>query len=59
LPHRIVFTVPNNIPLATLNENDFTELEQWYNIDDRENKTAYGFTLDSKELEEYMITVAY
>jgi len=59
LPHRIVFTVPNNIPLGTLNESDFTELEQWYNIDDRENKTAYGFTLDAKELEEYMITVAY
>jgi len=59
LPHRIVFTVPNNIPLGTLNENDFNELEQWYNIDDRENKTAYGFTLDSKVLEEYMIVVGY
>lgn len=59
LPHRIVFTVPNNIPLGTLNENDFDELEQWYNIDDRENKTAYGFTEDAKVLEEYMITVAY
>lgn len=59
LPHRIVFTVPNNIPLATLNENDFTELEQWYNQDERKNKTAYGFTLDAKELEEYMIVVAY
>jgi hypothetical protein len=59
LPHRIVFTVPNNIPLGTLNENDFTELEQWYNVDERQNKTAYGFTLDAKELEEYMIVVAY
>lgn len=59
LPHRIVFTVPNNIPLGTLNENDFNELEQWYNIDDRENKTAYGFTLDSKLLEEYMMVVGY
>jgi len=59
LPHRIVFTVPENIPLGTLNENDFNELEQWYNQDERQNKTAYGFTLDSKELEEYMIVVAY
>jgi hypothetical protein len=59
LPHRIVFTVPNNIPLGTLNENDFTELEQWYNQDERQNKTAFGFTLDSKELEEYMIVVGY
>ena len=59
LPHRIVFTVPYNTPLGTLNENDFTELEQWYNRDDRVNKTAYGFTLDSKVLEEYMIVVGY
>lgn len=59
LPHRIVFTVPNNIPLGTLNESDLTELEQWFNRDERKNKTAFGFTLDSKLLEEYMITVAY
>ena len=59
LPHRIVFTVPGNIPIATLNEDDFDELEQWYNIDERQNKTAFGFTEDSKLLEEYMATVAY
>jgi len=59
LPHRIVFTVPNNIPLGTLNENDFDEIEQWYNQDERQNKSAYGFTEDSKVLEEYMITVGY
>jgi len=59
LPHRIVFTVPNNIPLATLNQDDLTELDQWYNKDEQLNKTAFGFTLDAKLLEEYMIVVAY
>lgn len=59
LPHRIVFTVPANIPIGTLSADDFDELEQWYDRDNRQNKMAYGFTLDSKVLEEYMITVAY
>lgn len=59
LPHRIVFTDRFNIPIGTLNENDFSELSQWYNEDERKNKTAYGFTEDAKVLEEYMITVAY
>lgn len=59
LPHRIVFTVPENQPIGTLNQEDFERLEQWYNIDERKNKTAFGFTEDSKVLEEYMMTVAY
>lgn len=59
LPHRIAFTVPGNIPIGTLNEDDFDELEQWYNIDERKNKTAYGFTEDAKLLEEYMMVVGY
>lgn len=59
IPNRIVLTVPANIPVATLNENDFTELEMWYDQDNRQNKLAYGFSLDSKVLEEYMIVVGY
>lgn len=59
LPHRIVLTDKMNIPIGTLSESDFEELEQWYNIDERQNKTAYGFTEDAKLIEEYMITVAY
>jgi len=59
LPHRIVYTVPENIPLGTLNEADFDEIEQWYERKERKNYTAFGFTLDSKLLEEYMMAVAY
>lgn len=59
LPNRIVLTTPENMPIATLNESDFDELEIWYDRDARENKMAYGLSLDAKVLEEYMIVVAY
>lgn len=58
-PNRVVLTVPANIPVGTLNESDFDELDIWYDKDERENKMAYGFSLDSKVLEEYMIVTAY
>jgi hypothetical protein len=58
-PNRIVFTIPENIPIATLNESDFDELEIWYEKKERENNIAYGFSLDSKLLEEYMMVVGY
>lgn len=59
LPNRALLTVPANIPLATLNENDFTQLESWYNQDNRVNKMAFGFTLDTQILEGYMAVTAY
>lgn len=59
LPNRIILTVPANIPVGTLNEDDMGNLEIWYDRDNRQNKMAYGFDLDAKVLEEYMIVVAY
>ena len=59
LPNRILFTVPANIPVGTLNDGDFTELESWYERKERKNYTAYGFTLDAKFLEGYMAVTAY
>jgi len=59
LPERAVLTVSDNIPVGTLNDGDFTQLEAWYNRDERKNKIAYGMTIDAKVLEDYMITVAY
>lgn len=59
LPNRVVLTVPENTPIGTLNENDFDNIEAWYNKDERKNKMAYGFTIDAKVLEGYMIVVAY
>lgn len=59
LPNRAVLTVPANIPIATLNEADMSEMDFWYDKDTRLNKLAYGFTLDAKVLEGYMIVAAY
>lgn len=59
LPNRVMLTVPANIPIGTLNENDMTTLESWYERKERQMYTAYGFTLDAKLLENYMAVVAY
>jgi len=59
LPNRAVLTVPENIAIATLNQSDLTALESWYERKERENNVAYGFNLDAKVLEEYMIVAAY
>lgn len=59
LPERAILTVPDNIPIGTLNDGDFTELEAWYDRDERKNKIAYGMTIDAKYLEGYMIVAAY
>jgi len=59
LPDRAVLTVKNNFALGTLNDGDFSELEAWYNRDERKNKLAYGMTIDAKLLEEYLVSVAY
>lgn len=59
LPHRVIFTIPANIPVATLNEDDMTTLESWYNQDERANKVAYGFSIDAKVIDEKLIEVAF
>lgn len=59
LPNRCVLTTPDNIKIGTINENDFTSIESWYNRDERKYKMSYGLGLDAKLIEEYMISVAY
>lgn len=59
LPSRIVFTTPSNIPLGTLDQNEFKELAVWYDKTDRKVYTENIFSLDAKVLEEYLISVAY
>ena len=58
-PSRAILTVPTNIPIATLNENDMAELESFWYQKDRVNITSYGYTLDAKVLEPKMIEVAF
>lgn len=58
-PHRAVLTTPNNIPIATLNEDDLQNLESFYFQKDKTNIVDYGYYLDAKFLESYMASVAY
>lgn len=59
LPNRVLLTIPANVPIGTLNENAFTDLEAWYERKDRTFYMGYGFSLDAKVLEEYMAVAAY
>lgn len=59
LPNRIVFSTPDNLPVGTLDEKEFKELAVWYDKTDRKVYTENIFSLDSKVLEGYLISVAY
>ena len=59
LPNRVILTTPENIPVGTLNQSDFTDLEIWYEKATRTNNIGYGFSIDTKLLEEYMIVVGF
>jgi len=59
LPYRIFFAAPANIPVATLAEEDFGEIESWYDRGDKTNHTRFGFTLDAKLVDNSLAVVAY
>lgn len=59
LPHRVVFTIKENLAVGTGNGEDFETLESWYNQDERVNKLAFGFTLDAKVLDDSILVAAY
>lgn len=59
LPNRAVLTVKENIPLGTLNKDDFDNIELFYDQVSRQNYMGYGFTLDAKVIEEDFIVVGY
>jgi hypothetical protein len=59
LPNRAVLTVPANIPIGTLNESDWDAEDPFYEKKERQLYMPYGYTLDSKVLEPYMMVAAY
>lgn len=59
LPHRIVFTTPENIPVATLSESDLSTLDSFYDQYRKSNIVDVAFSLDAKFLESYMAVAAY
>jgi hypothetical protein len=59
LPLRAILTIPGNIPIGTLNDGDFDYVETNYDWKERQTYLAYGFTIDAKVIEDYLIVTAY
>ena len=59
LLNRVVLSTPDNLPIATMNDNDFNEIESWYERKERVFYLSYGFSLDAKVIDEKLISVAY
>lgn len=59
LPHRIVFTTPENIPVATVSVDDLEGLDSFYDQYRKSNIVDVAFSLDAKFLESYMAVKAY
>lgn len=59
LPHRIVFTTPDNIPVGTTSTDDFDTLDSFYDRTLKSNIVDVAFSLDAKHLEPYMTVAAY
>ena len=58
-PNRALLTIPANIPVGTVNENDFVTLDAFYDKKDKTNFVDAAFNLDAKFLESYLAVVAY
>lgn len=57
-PHRAVFTVPSNIPLATLSSSDFGTVNAFYDQVTRKNFVDGIYSLDAKHLQNYLTAIA-
>lgn len=58
-PNRALLTTPANIPVGTLSEDDFEELDSFYDRTLKSNIIDVAFSLDTKFLETYMAVAAY
>jgi len=58
-PNLAIFTTKENMPLGTLSVEDLQNLRNAYDVGDNKVYTDYGYTLDAKVIESYMISVAY
>jgi len=58
-PHRAIMTIPDNVPIGTLSEDDLQNLESFYDRTLKSNIVDYAYFLDAKFGESYMASVAY
>ena len=59
LPHRFVFTTKENLPVATLSQDDLSTLDSFYDQYRKANITDVVFSLDTKHLQKYKTVAAY
>jgi len=59
LPHRVVFTIPQNIPIGTMDEESMQEVDSFYEKKDKTNILDAVWTEDAKLIQEYLTIVAY
>jgi hypothetical protein len=59
LPHRIVYTVADNIPVGTLADGDFGTVDAFFDKYNRVNVIDGVYSLDAKLLQDYLTCVAY
>jgi hypothetical protein len=59
IPHRLVLTVPTNIPVGTLADGDFGTVDAFYDKVTKQNYIDGVYSLDAKLLEDYLIASAY
>ena len=58
-PHRALLTTIDNIPIGTEEAGNLFTMKPWYSLDTNKYNVKFGFNLDAKVLEGYMIQVAY
>jgi hypothetical protein len=59
LPNRAVFTVSDNIPIATLAVDDFVTIDAFYDRTLKSNFIDGIYSLDAKHLQSYLTVAAY
>lgn len=58
-PNRIVFSTADNLPIGTLSKGDFSTLDAFYAPYEKLNVIDGAYSIDSKILEDYLVTMAF
>ena len=58
-PHRAIMASPSLTPVATINQDDFGTLEQFYVQKERKSYVRFDFAIDAKVVRPDLISVAY
>lgn len=58
-PNRIVLSAPSNLPVGLIDSEGLTTLDSWYEKKDKINYIDAAVGIDTKVLEEELISVAY